>query len=132
MHREIHDLAYFSGVRLAQVTADNGEVLTVDVYDAPVHRAVARDDAVARKYGMLHAEIRAPVLHELVKLHETARVEYLGYPLAGRELALFALRGDGFLPASLRRFLAASEQIFAELIDSTIRHACFILLHASR
>jgi hypothetical protein len=47
LHREIHDLADLSGVRLGQRTAEDREVLAEDEHGPGVDRAVAGDDAVA-------------------------------------------------------------------------------------
>src|SRR5260370_12340374 len=47
-HRLVHDLADLLGMRLGERAAEDGEVLAEDEDEAPVDRAVAGDDSVAR------------------------------------------------------------------------------------
>ena len=87
----VHHLADLLGVRLGERAAEDGEVLREDEDATPVHRAVARHDAVARRPVVLHPEVDAAVRLQHVKLAERAVVEEERQPLARRQLPVAVL-----------------------------------------
>src|SRR5207247_4504680 len=97
---QVHDLLYLRGLRLAERAAEDGEVLREGVDEAPLHGAVAGDDAVAGDALLLHAEVGAAVDDELVELLERAVVEEELDALARGELPLGVLPGDAGLAAA--------------------------------
>jgi hypothetical protein len=86
LHRQVHHLANFFGVRLRERPAEDGEVLREDEDAAAVDEAVAGDDAVARKPLLVEAEIRRAVDDELVELLERPLVQQELDALARRQL----------------------------------------------
>ena len=75
LHGMIHDLADLLRVRFRERSAEDREVLAKHKHHAAVHRAVARDDAVARNALLAHSEVGAAVLDEHVPFFERAGIE---------------------------------------------------------
>ena len=121
LHRLVHDLADLLGMRLAQRAAEHGEILAEDEDQAAVDRAVAGDDAVARDFLLVHAEIVAAMLDEHVPFLEGAGVEQQLEPLARGELALGVLRLDAPLAAAGARRRALFLQAFENIVHSASR-----------
>ena len=71
--------------------AEDGEILREDVGEAAVDAAVAGDEAIAGDDLLVHAEIAAAVLDELVDFFEGAFVEQQFDAFAGGEFAFFVL-----------------------------------------
>ena len=72
-------------MHLAKRAAHGAEVLRKGKYGAAVDHAVARHDALAGDFRLVHAEVYAAMFDELVHFHEDALVEETGQPLAGRQ-----------------------------------------------
>ena len=116
LHGLVHDLADLLGVGLGQRAAEHCEVLTEDEYQAAVDHAVAGDHAVARHLVVLHAKVRAAVLHEHVPFFKGAVVQQQLNALAGGELALFVLGVDALLaPAQAGKFA-----LFLQLVQDVL------------
>ena len=102
--RQVHHLANLFGHRLGQGSAGDGEILRKDIHYTAVDGAAAGHHAVAVEVLLVHAEVRAAVLHEHIVLLEAALeaafVEKERNPLAGGQLALGMLGLDAFLPAA--------------------------------
>ncbi len=123
LQRHVHDFADFLGVHLAQRSAQDGEVLAVDVDEAALYGPVARHHSVSFVELLLQTEVDAAVRHEFVDLDETPLVQQRRDTLSGRHLSLFLLLLDGLRSASLGGLLPARQQRLAELVDRLFRHA---------
>src|ERR1043165_9207562 len=122
LHRQVHDLHDLRGVGLAERPAEDGEVLREGVDEAPLHGAVAGDDAVAGNALPVHAEVVAAVDDELVELLKRAAVEEQLDALARRQLPLGVLPGDARLAAAdLALALAALELLEVSVLDGRHR-----------
>ena len=116
LHGLVHDLADLLGVGLGQRAAEHREVLAEDEYQAAVDHAVAGDHAVARHLVVLHAKVRAAVLHEHVPFFKGAVVQQQLNALAGSQLALFVLGVDALLaPAQAGKFA-----LFLQLVQDVL------------
>ena len=70
-HKNMH-LYNLCGIRLAERTAMRREVVGIDKYKAAVYLSVTGHHAVSGNLFLLHAEVGATVVHELVQLIERA------------------------------------------------------------
>ncbi len=90
-----------AAVGLRERAAEDREVLSEEIDQPRIHRAVAADDAVAGDgRGLVHAEVAAAVGDEGVDLDERAGVEEQLDALAGGELARRVLLVDALLAAA--------------------------------
>ena len=96
--------------------AEHGEILGEDVDHPAIDGAPAGDDAVAREFVLLHAEIDAAVLDIHVELLEGAVVEEELKPLPGRELAALVLRLDAPLTAAVAGPGPANFKLFQDFL----------------
>src|SRR5581483_8561877 len=103
LQRQVLHLGDLLARRLAERAAEHGEVLRVDVDQAPVDPAVAADHGVAQVLLLAEAEVVGAVRHQRVQLFEAALIEQYGEPLARGELAAPVLRLDAALAAALQR-----------------------------
>ncbi len=103
LHRLIHNLTDFFGMRLAERAAKDCEILAEDKYKPPIHRAVASHHAITRYDVFCHSEIAAAMLNEHVIFLERSAIEQQFQSFARRQLAFFMLCGDTFLSATLAR-----------------------------
>ncbi len=117
LHRQVHDLHDLRGVGLRQRSADDGEVLREREHLASVDQTVTGDDAVARHDLGLHAEVAAPVRHQLVELLERLRIEQQLDALARGHLARGVLLFD---PLGAAAELGAALQVRERFVR--IRH----------
>ncbi len=74
LERQVHDLAHFFGVYLAQAAAKHGKVLGKDVYQPPLDGPPAGDDAVGEEFLFFHAKAGGAVGHKGVQLAKAALV----------------------------------------------------------
>ena len=101
---------------LGERAAEHREILGVDEDRAAIDRAPARDDAIAGDLVLLvHAEIRAAMLHEHVEFLEGAMIEQQIDPLARRQLAALVLSVDARLPTAEAGDRAAFFQRFEDV-----------------
>ncbi len=77
-------------VGLARGATEDRFILGVDEHLAAVDPTVTGDDAIPGKLLVLHAEVVALVLSELVQFDKTAVIEDVVDPFARRELAVLA------------------------------------------
>src|SRR5205085_11792290 len=70
LRRQVHHLADLLREDLAERAAEDGEVLREDEDLAAEDRPVARDDGVAVRAPVEHAEVRLTVAHVAVELDE--------------------------------------------------------------
>ena len=75
------------GIRLAERTAMRREVVGIDKYKAAVYLSVTGHHAVSGNLFLLHAEVGATVVHELVQLIERAFVQQHVNTFAGSHAA---------------------------------------------
>src|SRR5208337_3437321 len=111
-YREVHHLANLLRECARQATAEDGEVVAEDADLAPVDRAVASHDAVARDFFLRHVEVGDSMRLELVDLDERATVEEKLDPLARGHAALCALLLDPVRAAGRLRFAGESFELF--------------------
>ena len=109
---EVHDLADLERVSFRERAAEHGEVLREDIDEAAVDAAVAGDETVAGDDLVVHAEVAAAVLHQLVQFFEGALVEQQFDALARAELSFFMLARAAFRPAAVFRGGATAAQFF--------------------
>ena len=119
LQRHVLDLHDLPGVRLRQRPAEHGEVLGEHVDDATVDGAPARDHAVARDLGLLHAEVVAAVLDVHVELLEGVVVHQELDALPRGELAAFVLGVDACLSAPEPRRRPTPLQFFQHFLHES-------------
>ena len=73
--------------------------MSVDVDLASVHLAIASDDPISQRPGLVHHRVVGPVRDELVELVEGPVVEEEVYPFTSGELAFLVLVIDSLLAA---------------------------------
>src|SRR5262249_17819565 len=100
LHREIHNLADFLRVGLAERSAEDGEILGENINQTPVNAAVSGDNAVAGILLFLHSEIKTPVSYKLVEFLEGVLVEQECDTLARRHFAFGFLAAETLLAAT--------------------------------
>jgi hypothetical protein len=103
-------------------TAQDGEVLAVNVDQPAIHGAVTGDHTVPQELGLLQPEVGAPVIHELVYLNEAPGVQKTIDPLPGGQLALLVLLFNRLFTAPVVSGLSLGKQLLAKLVDGPIRH----------
>ena len=74
-------------IRLAERSAEDGEVLGEDVNEASIDAAVPGNDAVAGVLLLLHSEVETSMLDEFVELLEGTFVQQKRNPIARRQFA---------------------------------------------
>src|SRR6185312_2318208 len=111
LHRLVHDLADLLGMGLAQGSAEHGEILAEGEDGAAIDEAMAGDDAIARDFLLVDAEIRRAMLDEHIPFLEGARIEEQLQALARGELALGVLGRDAPLAAAEPRRRALVVQL---------------------
>ncbi len=95
-------------MRLGQRAAENGKILGEDKNRAAIDSTPAGNDAIAGNLGLLvHAEIRAAMLHEHVEFLERAVIEQKFDPLTRCQLAALVLGIDPRLSATKTSLRAA-------------------------
>ena len=120
LDREIHDGADLLAEALADGPAEHRVVVRVHRYRATVDRAAAGHHAVAERVVGV-----ARRLDQLAHLHEAARVEELGDPLAGRGLPRGVAAGLGPFAARVHGLLGLDPQ-FSELLRGRLRRHAFV------
>jgi len=107
LNRQVHDLADFLGMRLAQRSAEDGEILAEDKDLAAIDGTVPGDDAVA-EITLFLTQAAATADLEHVELFKGTVVEQQVEPLPGGQFALavlivlffFPTGGNGLRPQS--------------------------------
>jgi hypothetical protein len=103
-------------VHLTGRTTGDAEVLAGNVHRATEHGSRAGDHTVGRHDRSVHPEQRRAVLGEHPALFEAQRVDQLGNPLAGGQLAGGVLFGMPLLATSRDDLLAAGSQLSDPLL----------------
>ena len=106
-------------VLLTEGTALNGEVLRERVYETAVNRAVAADNAFAREFFLVLAEVHATVVNESIELDESAFVKEQIQALVGSQLAFAVLLLDGLVSAALADVLDFLLRLFDSFLNSS-------------
>jgi len=88
---QFHQFGYFQTMGFAQRTAENGEILGVEVYQTPVDLAPASYDAVGERMILGHIESSAAVGNENIHFVEGAGVQQGVDALARTQLSFFVL-----------------------------------------
>ena len=70
LHRLLHDLTDFLGMRFGKGSAKNGEVLTVNKGTATIDGAVSGDNAITGNPVVFHPKVCCAVFNEHVQLFE--------------------------------------------------------------
>ena len=123
LHGHVHDLADLFGMGFRQRAAKDGEILREHIDEAPVDRAPAGYDAVARILLALHPEVGAAVRLEGVELLEAALVQQQLDPFAGGQLALGVLGCDPFLAAAKPRDRATVLKLLQDVFHRATSHS---------
>ena len=100
LHGHIHDLADFLGVGFRKRSPEHRKVLAEDVNHAPIDGAPSRDNPVACRLALFHAEVCRAVPHEHVEFFERSLIEQKLYALPRCQFALGVLRIDASLSAA--------------------------------
>ena len=87
----VHDLANLFGVSERKTAAQNREILRVHKARPPVDLALSSHHAVAGVVLLLHPEVGATVVLQLVVLAEGAFVDQQFYSFPGSQLAALVL-----------------------------------------
>ena len=103
-------LTILLGVHLAQRTAENGEILGIDVDDPVVDLAEAGDHAVAEEFFLFQAEIARMVRHISLQFDEGIGVEQVLDAVPGRHQAAGPALGQLIQPAGRVFFFAQLDQ----------------------
>mmetsp|Transcript_46039 Transcript_46039/g.104903 ORF Transcript_46039/g.104903 Transcript_46039/m.104903 type:complete len:552 (+) Transcript_46039:582-2237(+) len=114
-HSLVHDFLDLERLRLAERAAQDREVVREDEDEAPVDEALPGDDRVAGVLVLLHAELRAAVLQELVVLEEGTLIDEDGEALARAQLPFLVLRVDALLSAAKQCPFAQNLEVLAKL-----------------
>ncbi len=101
-----------------QRTAKNGEVLTEHIDLPAIDRAPTGNDAIARDFLLLHAEVGAAMRDIHIKLLERSLVEQHFQSFAGSELAFAVLGINTFLPAAKACFRATCFKLLEKFLHS--------------
>ncbi len=99
----IHDLADLGRMRRRDGPAQNREVLRKDIDHAAVDGAPPGDNAIPRRFLLLHAEISAAVRDKHIELFERAFVQQQINPFAGCQFTTSVLCIDPVLAATQTR-----------------------------
>ena len=118
LHRLVHHLADFFGVRLGKSATEHGEVLAEHEHQPAVDHAVARNHAIARDLVVLHAEVDTAVFHKHVPLFKGAFIQQQFQPLTGGQLAFFVLGVDALLAAAQAGKLTLGFELFKNVLHS--------------
>ena len=107
---QVHDVDDLLGVHLAQRTAEDGEILGIDVNHPVVDLAEAGDHAVAQEFLLFQAEVGRMVRHVALQLDEGVGVEQVLDAVAGRHQAAGPALGQLVQAAGRVFFLAQFDQ----------------------
>ncbi len=102
----------FSGVNLAQAAAEHGEVLRINVDQAPVDSPPTGDHAVSQVFLLIQAEIDGAVLDEGVDLAEGSFVEQQINALSSSQASALVLGFDAFWTSALTALCFELAQFF--------------------
>ncbi len=99
-HGLVHHLADFLRQRFRQGAAEYREILCEHEYQTSVDGTLSGYHAVAQEFGLLHAEIGAPVRHEHVEFFKTAVIQQHFDTLTGCLFPFLVLGLDPFFTAA--------------------------------
>ena len=97
---EIHDLADFLGIRFAEGSAENGEILSKYVNEAAINAAIPGNDAIAGILLVLHPEIDAAMGDEFVDFFKRIAIQQKRDALTGGHFAFRPLLVEPLLSAA--------------------------------
>ena len=113
MNRQIHDLGNFAAVALAQRSAENGEILGIQVNQPAINFPPPGDHSIAQRVIFIHAQPDRAVGHEPIYLSEGIFIQQVGDPFT-----------RGFLSAGVLllrlRFAAALNRGHAPVFENLL------------